>query len=375
MTGSDPPESQPCSGEAGGGAASPPNSGSPSSGVSELIAAAWEAFGDPRDIIKRVEISANVSTNNVYRLTLSDGHEVIAKRSSYGSYVHFRQDHQLIQQWIRLLGGTRFQSFLAPMLLRDHEVFTYREGDEWVAFYRKAPFYDFLPKLLTLPQVDSLAQQMAEFHRESAVAARRMNPTWKSVGSDIASLYDALGSPTWRKQRGFNDEVETELRRHCDHFLNNAEKLGYHGFEKLPVLVDWNIGNFSVGFDHEGFKMYSRWDYDWFRIEPRAFDFYFCARVVRSDGDQTLFSYLTDPFFEPRFTRFLLEYHRVNPLQQNEVLFLKEAYRFFILNYVIRSGEHFFRPSYCKRLQAEAIDTYLPRLDRINFSPLLGALE
>src|SRR5690606_40376851 len=69
------------------------------------------------------------------------------------------------------------------------------------------------------------------------------------------------------------------------------------------------------------------------------------ARVVRNDGDQTFFSYRVDPFFEPSFGLFLRQYHRVNPLEETEVLFLKEAYRFFILNYVVRSGEHFFRPA------------------------------
>jgi hypothetical protein len=375
MNGEDPPEAYAVDSEDGGRTSLAPISVPPPTPFPELISAAWAAYGDPRRVLSMVEISANVSTNNVYRLKLSDGHELIAKSSSYGSYVHFRQDHQLIQQWIRLLGGTRFQSFLAPMLQRDHEVFTYRQGYAWVAFYRKAPFYDFLPKLLTEPQVDALARELAEFHRVSALAAKRMNPTWKSLGSDIASLYDALGSANWRKKRGFDDSVETDLRRHCDLFLNNADKLGYHKFEKLPVLVDWNIGNFSVGFDYDGFRMYSRWDYDWFRIEPRTLDFYFCARVVRSDGDQTLFSYLTDPFFEPRFARFLREYHRVNPLEEKDILFLKEAYRFFILNYVVRSGEHFFRPSYCHRLQREAVENYLPRLEHQDFSPLLKALE
>jgi hypothetical protein len=58
-----------------------------------------------------------------------------------------------------------------------------------------------------------------------------------------------------------------------------------------------------------------------------------------------------------------------------EVLFLKEAYRFFLLNYVVRSGEHFFRASYCSRLQRETVDLHLPRLDGISFEPLLEVLR
>ncbi|MEZ5023463.1 MAG: hypothetical protein R2728_09425 [Chitinophagales bacterium] len=71
--------------------------------------------------------------------------------------------------------------------------------------------------------------------------------------------------------------------------------------ERLPVFIDWNIGNFSVD---RHFNFYSRWDYDWFRMSPRAMDFYFWARVVRAEGDQTAFSYTIDPLNEDRFLIF-----------------------------------------------------------------------
>lgn len=346
--------------------------GSPSHvDLAGLVGRAFEALGRPERIQGLVEVSALVSTNHVYRVILDNGHELIAKASSFGSYVHFHQDHKLIVQWIRLLGGSRFSRFLAPVVLKDFEAFTYREGVWFVVFYEKAPFYDFLPKRLAPDQIRALGRELAHFHAASEQVAPRMNRSWKSVGSDIAILFDLLGNKEWRDQRGFDDSVEITLRTQCETFLNNAEKLGYHSFAKLPVLIDWNIGNFSVGLEHQGFRMFTRWDYDWFRIEPRVFDFYFCARVVRSDGDQTLFSYHVDPFFEPAFGVFLQQYHRINPMLEQEVLFLKEVFRFFILNYVIRSGEHFFRPSYCARLQREALDSYLPRLESADFSRLL----
>jgi hypothetical protein len=156
--------------------------------------------------------------------------------------------------------------------------------------------------------------------------------------------------------------------------LSNAAALGYHAMQRIPVLIDWNIGNFSVGFDERGFKLFSRWDYDWFRIEPRSLDFYFCARVVRDEGDQTTFSYLTGPLAETRFLTFLRAYHQVYPLSENDVLFIKEAYRFFILNYVVRSGEHFFRPSIYRRLVREATEVYLPSLANLDLRPLVDAL-
>jgi hypothetical protein len=157
-------------------------------------------------------------------------------------------------------------------------------------------------------------------------------------------------------------------------FLRNADRLAYSDIERCPVLLDWNIGNFSVTSVGDDFELFSRWDYDWFRIEPRVLDFYFLSRVSSGVGDRTQFSYVPSTFFEPGFERFLRAYHAVLPLQTREILFLREAYRFFILNYVVRSGEDFFRDELRVRLLREAIDYYLPELDRLDFEALLPAV-
>ena len=65
-------------------------------------------------------------------------------------------------------------------------------------------------------------------------------------------------------------------------------------------------------------------------------------------------------FVEPRFQLFLNAYHRVYPLRWNEVEFLREVYRFFILNYVIRQGFAFFQPELAERLQLEAVCNTCP---------------
>src|SRR5690606_33779287 len=151
-----------------------------------------------------------------------------------------------------------------------------------------------------------------------------------------------------------------DIRRQCDIFFENCDRLGYSRFAKLPVFVDWNIGNFSVTPD-TGF--FSRWDYDWFRISSRMMDFYFFSRVCSSVGDRTLCGDLLDPLMEDRFILFLNEYHKAYPPTEPESRFLKEAYRFFILNYVIKFGHHFFHQVYATRLPQEAYDTYFPSLD------------
>lgn len=79
---------------------------------------------------------------------------------------------------------------------------------------------------------------------------------------------------------------------------------------------------------------------------------------------------------EERFILFLKEYHKIYPLTINEIYYLKETYRFFILNYVIKDGKHFFHEQYAKKLQQEAYDIYLPSVDRdFNAEVLIEALE
>src|ERR1700750_2980525 len=97
----------------------------------ELLYAAWADYGGDDPITSWVETSAGVSTNRVYHLRLSSGASIFAKVSSYGSYVHFRQDHARIHQWCALLAGTRWQNFLAPVLLKHGEVYTFYERGTW----------------------------------------------------------------------------------------------------------------------------------------------------------------------------------------------------------------------------------------------------
>jgi hypothetical protein len=163
------------------------------------------------------------------------------------------------------------------------------------------------------------------------------------------------------------------IKDQCDRFFEETQKLNYANFSKMPVFIDWNIGNFSVT---EDFKLYSRWDYDWFRMSSRVMDFYFFSRIVSDIGDRTVFSYVVGPLMEERFLLFLKEYHAVYPLTEREVRFIKEAYRFFILNYVIKDGKHFFHEMYASKLQKEAYEIYFPMLDKaFDAEKILRALK
>ena len=333
-------------------------------------------LGDGRRIEAVWDASPGVSTNRVFRILLDDGRSIFAKIVSYGSFIHFRQDHQRIAQWSRLLSGTRFSDFLAPIIEKDGEPYIYRSNRDWLVFCEGVPEGDSLPRCLSERQVEALARELAAFHDASREASQEMDPTWKTLGSDVAALFDRMGRRRWREDRHFSRNDVALIERHCEAFFRNAERVGYHRLPKIPVLVDWNISNFSIrGAGEEGFQLFRRWDYDWFRIEPRVLDFYFMSRVVRAEGDTSRFSYTPDMLLEPRFIRFLSAYHEVSPLDESEILFLRETYRFFLLSYVLNLGEHFFQWSLRMRLQREAVENDLPSVDALDLSPLLSVIR
>ena len=332
---------------------------------SELLSEAWQAYGDPRGLESIREISAKVSTNRVYDLLLSDGAKVIAKVSAYGSYFQFREDHLRIHRWHRLLAGTAYRDFLADALLRDGQVFTHYNGQAWAVFYNEAPNRHTLPRILNGAEIENFGREMARFHRACARLAHRIPPASTSLKSDIMMLLELLKIRQWQEESHLSADEAAFLRFQCESLLFNLERLDYESIPRLPVLIDWNIGNFSIEPDESGFRLFSRWDYDWFRIEPRVLDFYFCSRVVSAIGDRTQFSYAAGTLLEERFRRFVRSYNEVFPVAREEIALLKEAYRFFILNYVIKDGEHFFRERFCRRLKKEAVTVYLPELDAL----------
>ncbi len=355
---------------------------------------AWRAYGDPRPIASVVEVSAKVSTNRVYRLHLDGGASVVAKVSSYGSYFLFREDHDRIHRSRELLQSTRWANLLADVYVdrnlspierlprKTPQVFTHYNGELWTAFYQDVPVAQSLPRILTEPQVRDLGEEMALLHRDCADVARRIPLSSKSIKSDAIHLLELLSDKHSSLKFRFDAAQKQYLRGQCHEFLEQLDRFGYDDWAKIPVLIDWNLGNFSVEIGkHSAFhpeeriKLFSRWDYDWFRIEPRLLDFYFLSRVSSATGDRTVFSYSPHTLLEPRFKQFLAAYHRIFALNESEVLFLREVYRFFILNYVVREGDNFFQPEYWHRLQQEVVSLCLPAAQRLDLRPLLDILD
>ena len=230
--------------------------------------------------------------------------------------------------------------------------------DAWVVFYRPIEIKKRLPRRLDEEQIIKLGEQLALFHKACSNIRNTLPPSSKTLKVDVDHLLRILETDYGKFEHRMHLE---EIKKQSDLFFENREKLGAPSFEKIPVFVDWNIGNFSVT---SSFKLFSRWDYDWFRISSRVMDFYFMSRVVSDIGDRTDFSYFVNPMMEDRFLLFLKAYHAEYPLTKNEILFMKEAYRFFILNYVIKDGRHFFHEIFATKLMREAYTIYFPSIEK-----------
>jgi len=340
---------------------------------------AWSSFGDLRSITNFVETSAHVSTNRVFRITLSDGSKLIVKVSSYGSYFQFAEDHDRLARCSSQLRGGRWSGFLADVLTKNGRPYTWYDGSCWAVFYTDVQVNAGLPRILDDRDVVSLAREMAEFHLACTEITNSLPPTSNSIKGDAVHLYDLLRGDQAQTDFGLDSLAISTLQRFTHDLLLHLEKVHYDEWTRIPILVDWNLGNFSVRpttvDNTKSFEFSTRWDYDWFRIESRLLDFYFLSRVSSRTGDKTQFSYSAHTLTEPRFVKFISAYHEVFPLSRTEIEFLPFAYRFFILNYVIREGARFFRPDLCAQFRRDAANHYLVESERIDLSELFAVVR
>ena len=339
----------------------------------QIIKHAWKEFDDRHEIRGVYDVSAYVSTNQVYKISFYKREPVFAKLSDYGKFDDFREDHIIINNLANNLEAP-YQNFLAQSLVKKNELFIYRYHQEnssaWVVFYNPIQIRNKLPRRLDEKQIRKLGRELARFHRACTNVSNQLPNPSKNVVTDIHKLMKSVNN----NEIKMCENHKSMVLRHCDIFLENADKVNYiSDFEEIPVFIDWNIGNFSI--DSTG-KFFSRWDYDWFRMSSRVMDFYFFSRVCSDIGDRTVFSYLVDTLMEDRFMMFLKEYHRIFPLTEPEVRLIIEAYRFFILNYVIKDGPYFFRENYSNKLAKEAYEIYLPAIEtNYNVEKILRSLK
>ena len=339
----------------------------------KIIENAWIDYDSSRKIKAVEDISAKVSTNHVYRIRCEDDDVVIAKLSYFGKHDHFVEDHSIINALANNLPAP-FENFLAKSLTKHGKLFVYRHTDSvmdaWVVFYNPIKIDQKPDRKQSKEQISILGRELAKFHKACHKVVNTLPPNFKQTNDDITHLLEILETDQGKFEHRGHEDV---IRQQCDLFMENCDKIGVQNMTSIPVFVDWNIGNFSVKNDY---SFFSRWDYDWFRMSTRMMDFYFFSRVCSEIGDRTVFSYLIDPLMEERFLLFLKAYHKVYPLTEQEIRILKETYRFFILNYVIKDGRYFFHEFYSGKLQYEAYETYFPNIDKsFDADKILKALD
>jgi hypothetical protein len=338
----------------------------------EIVRLAWINYDSWGKIKKITDISVRVSTNYVYKIEFENRAFVIAKLSYFGQFEHFLEDHTIINSLSNNLPYP-FDNTISRSLMLGANTYVYRhqkeEADVWVVFYRPVKVRRKLPARLEDDTIQKLGKSFAHFHKACHSIRNTLPASSKTFKSDIEHLKSYM--KTTKGKREHRTRID-ELNRQSDILLENTDKLNSDKLHRIPVFVDWNIGNFSVTSTQ---KIYSRWDYDWFRMSSRMMDFYFFSRVVSDVGDRTVWTYNIDPLQEDRFILFLKSYHSIYPLTEVEIRSLKEVYRFFILNYVMKEGRYFFHDIYADKLQNEAMENYFPNIDKFNPDILLRALN
>jgi Ser/Thr protein kinase RdoA (MazF antagonist) len=265
---------------------------------------------------------------------------------------------------------------LAQVVPRDGRAFTWYDGTCWAAFYDDVERGTQLPRIITSEDIVFLAREIASFHKTCAEATRHLPPTSNSVKGDAIHLLEQLSSEFAPRNFDLRSSDIAYLRTSTHNFLQHLEDIHFDEWNKIPILVDWNLGNFSVTqVDGADKRLFTRWDYDWFRIDTRMLDFYFLSRAASHTGDKTQFTYSPHTMVERRFVTFLQAYHAVYPLTRAEIEFLPSAYQFFILNYVIREGAKFFRSDLSTQFRKDAVRLYLPMLEHLDITPLLRIIE
>ena len=106
-----------------------------------------------------------------------------------------------------------------------------------------------MPRVLTQAQIDNLAEEVAAFHLSCAEIAPMVPPTSKTIKSDAIHLLDLVSERHAAARFGLDQSRLDIVRRHTHRFLVAVLESGYDYWQRIPVLIDWNLGNFSVEFD------------------------------------------------------------------------------------------------------------------------------
>ena len=158
----------------------------------------------------------------------------------------FVEDHDRLFKCQQLLANTRWSQFLATILSKDGRVYTWYDSTCWAVFYVDVERGEQLPKIVTDEDVRNLASEIAEFHDACTVIAPQLAPTSNSIKGDAIHFLDQLEQPKSSEVLGLSQADISTVRRSTHQFLVELENITFDNWPKIPILLDWNLGNFSV---------------------------------------------------------------------------------------------------------------------------------
>ncbi len=154
----------------------------------QIIKHAWKEFDDRHEIKGIFDVSAYVSTNQVYKISFYNRQPVFAKLSDYGRFEDFREDHIIINNLANNLEQP-YENFLAQSLMKKNELFIYLFHQEnhsaWVVFYNPIRVVNKLPKRLEEKYIRKLGRELARFHRACTNVCNQLPNPSKTVVTDI----------------------------------------------------------------------------------------------------------------------------------------------------------------------------------------------
>lgn len=190
-----------------------------------IVKNAWQNYDQSRTIKSVHDISANVSTNHVYRIDFEGDQPVIAKLSYFGHYEHFVEDHTIINGLANNLPSP-YENLLSRSLMKGNNLYIYRHHDSlldaWVVFYRPIEIKQRLPRRLDKNHIVSLGEQFAHFHK-SCYSIRNTLPTSsKTQRTDIDHLQDIIETELGQFEHRLH---QSTIKKHCQYFIENCTTL------------------------------------------------------------------------------------------------------------------------------------------------------
>src|SRR5882757_9993939 len=202
-----------------------------------IIKKAWDGYDASKTIKSIEDISAQVSTNHVFRITFDDDDIIIAKLSNFGKYEYFKEDHRIIHSLSNNLLYP-FENLLAKSLLKNNHVYTYRykkgKTDTWVVFYNPSRVMQRMPRRLQERHIRNFGRQIGKFHLACSRIRNVLPKSGKTLRTDINTLLEQLDSN--EKKIGTKAQVEL-VKYHCEQFLRNRTKCNAGSFEIIPVFI------------------------------------------------------------------------------------------------------------------------------------------